>query len=74
MWQFWLVLSGIFFIIEIMTVGFLTFWFSIGALITMIVSLFCSNVVIQTIVFLITSVIFLFATKPFVQKFIRRRC
>ena len=74
MWQIWLVISGLFFAIEIATVGFLTFWFAIGALIALIVSLFIDNIVIQTLVFLATSVILLFATKPFVQKFIRRRC
>ena len=43
MWQFWIILAGIFFIIEMATVGFLVFWFGIGSLIAMIVSLFTSN-------------------------------
>ena len=38
MWQFWLIASGIFFIVEIITVGFLVFWLGIAALITMCVS------------------------------------
>ena len=74
MWQIWLVISALFMAIEIVTVGFLTFWFSIGAIIALIVSLFTDNIIIQTLVFLATSVILLFATKPFVQKFIRSRC
>ena len=32
MWQIWLIIAGICLIIEIMTVGFLIFWFAIGAL------------------------------------------
>lgn len=69
MWQIWLIIAGICLIIEIMTVGFLVFWFAIGALITMIVSFFTSNLIIQTSVFVITSTILIFTTKPFVKKF-----
>ena len=69
MWQVWLIIAGLFFIGEIATVGFLIFWFGIGALIAMIVSLFTTNIIIQTTVFLISSTILIFATKPFVKKF-----
>lgn len=68
MWQFWLILSGIFFVIEIATVGFLVFWFAIGALFAMIVSLFTSNIAIQTTVFVVSSTILLFFTRKFVNK------
>jgi membrane protein implicated in regulation of membrane protease activity len=68
MWQFWLILAGIFFIIEIITVGFLVFWFAIGALIAMIISLFIKNFVVQASIFVISSAILLFVTKPFVAK------
>ncbi len=71
MWQVWLIISGVFFIMEIMTVGFLVFWFAIGALITAIVSLFTNNLIIQTAVFVITSTLLLFLTKPFVKKISR---
>ena len=70
MWQIWLIIAGIFFVGEIFTVGFLLFWFGIGALIALITSLITSNVIIQTVVFLISSVILLFATKPLVNKFL----
>ena len=69
MWQFWLIASGIFFIAEIITVGFLIFWLGIGALITMIVSFFTSNLIIQTTVFVISSTILIFARRPFINKF-----
>lgn len=36
MWQFWLILAGLFLILEIITVGFLVFWFSVGALVAMV--------------------------------------
>ena len=69
MWKLWLIISGFFFIIEIFTVGFLVFWFGVGALITMIVSIFVDNIIVQGTVFLITSSILLFATRPFVNQF-----
>ncbi len=52
-----------------MTVGFLIFWFAIGALLAMVVSLFTDNIILQTSVFVLSSTILIFATKPFVKKF-----
>lgn len=69
MWQFWLILSGIFFVIEMATVGFLVFWFGIGALLAMIVSIFTTNLAIQTAVFVFSSTLLLFFTRPFVNRF-----
>ena len=69
MWQIWLIVAGVCLIAEIITVGFLIFWFAIGALLAMIVSFFTTNIVIQTAVFVISSSILIFATKPFVKKF-----
>lgn len=68
MWQIWLIISGVFFVVEMMTVGFLVFWFAIGALFAMVTSLFTDNLIIQTAVFVISSTILLFLTKPFVKK------
>lgn len=72
MWQFWIIIAGLFFVIEMATVGFLVFWFGIGALITMFVSLFTSNIAIQTAVFVCSSTILLFFTRPFVNKFAKK--
>lgn len=68
MWQFWLILSGIFLIIEIFNVSFLIFWFSLGALVAMAVSFVIHNIIIQAAIFLVTSTVLLFATRPFVNK------
>ena len=72
MWQFWLIASGVFFIAEIMTVGFLVFWLGVSALITMCVSFFTDNLLIQGTVFVICSAILILATKPFVKKFVNK--
>ena len=73
MWQYWLIASGAFFIGEILTVGFLLFWFGIACLLAMVVSFFTSNIIIQMVVFLVSSVILILSTKPFVKKFINKK-
>ena len=70
MWQWWAIVAGIFFILEIITVGFLVFWIAIGALIAMIVSLFISDIIVQCAIFVISSALLIFLTKPFVNKFV----
>lgn len=69
MWYVWLILAGVFVIGEVLTSGFLIFWLSLGSLIAMVVSFFTDNIIIQTTVFLISSVILILATKPLVKKF-----
>ena len=73
MWQFWLIASGIFFIAEIITTGFLVFWLGIAGLITMCVSFFTDNLMIQASVFVILSAVLILATKPFVKKFVNKK-
>lgn len=73
MWQIWLIIAGFCLILEIMTVGFFIFWFAIGALLAMLTSLFTSNLIIQTSVFVLSSTILIFVTKPFVQKFLNNK-
>lgn len=73
MWQFWLIAAGVFFVCEMLTVGFLIFWLGIGSLLAMIVSLFTDNLIIQTAVFVISSVLLIFLTKPFIEKFVTKK-
>ena len=69
MWPVWLIIAGVCFIIEMMTVGFFVFWFGIGALLTMIISLiFPDNLILQTSIFIISSTLLIFCTKPLVKK------
>ena len=72
MWQMWLIASGVFFIIEIFTVGFLIFWLGVGALFAMLISFLTSNIIIQTAVFVISSGLLIFATKPLVNKITKK--
>lgn len=72
MWQIWLIAAGIFFIGEIFTAGFLIFWLGFGALLAMLVSFFTSNIIIQMTVFVLSSGLLIFATKPLVNKIAKK--
>ena len=73
MWYIWLIIAGISFIAEIFTTGFLVFWFGIGALISMVVSFFCpGDYFLQTSIFVITSTLLIFLTKPLVNRFTKK--
>ena len=68
MWQIWLIISGLFFIGEIITVGFLVFWLSIGSLIAMVVSIFAPDaIILQTSIFVISSGDLYLLNMPFVD-------
>ena len=73
MWQIWIIIAGVCLVGEILTTGFLIFWLSIGALLAMIVSFFVDSILVQTAVFVISSTILIFATKPFVKKFAKTK-
>ena len=70
MWYIWLIAAGIFFIIEIATTGFLIFWLGIGSLLAMCTSFITDSLLIQTAVFVISSVILIPLTKPLIHKYI----
>ena len=71
MWVFWLIAAGIFFIIEMATIGFLVFWLGIGALLAMVTSFITDSILIQAIVFVVSSTLLLIFTRPLVNKFIK---
>ncbi len=71
MWKFWVIMSGLFLILESITTGFLVFWFSIGSVFAMIVSFFTDNIIIQATTFIISSTILIFATRKFVNIFFK---
>lgn len=70
MWYLWLIAAGIFFIAEIATTGFLIFWLGIGALFAMCASFITNSVLIQTAIFVVSSVALIPLTKPIINKYI----
>ena len=73
MWSIWLIAAGVFFVVEIATTGFLVFWLGVASLISMLASFITSNIIIQTIVFVISSCILIPLTKPLADKFISKK-
>ena len=69
MWYIWLIAAGIFFVVEIATVGFLIFWLGVGAILAMIASFITDNILIQTAIFVISSSLLIPLTKPLVNKY-----
>ena len=71
MWVFWLIAAGVFFIIEMATIGFLVFWLGIGAILAMVTTFITDSIYIQALVFVVTSTLLLIFTRPLVDKFIK---
>ena len=69
MWLVWLIIAGVLFIGEILTVGFLLLWFAIAAVVAMLVSFITTNIFIQILVFVIVSVILIIFTRPILTKY-----
>lgn len=67
-WQFWLIVAGICFIIEIITVGFLIFWLAIAALVVALLSLFIHNFIAQSAIFICLSSVLILFTRSFAKK------
>ena len=71
MWYIWLIAAGVFFVSEMATEGFLICWLGAGAILAMLTSFICNNVFIQTLVFVVSSVLLILLTKPLVNKYMK---
>ena len=67
---FWLGMMVVLCIIELATMGLTTIWFAAGALAACIVALIQGNIWIQTIVFLLVSILLLIFTRPVAVKYL----
>lgn len=66
----WLVLFVTFLVVEVITVGLTSIWFAVGALFALVAAGLEANVVIQIILFVVSSIILMIATKPFLSKYL----
>ena len=65
----WLIVAVVFAIAELMTTSLTLVWFSIGALVLMVLSMFIENIIIQIVLFAVISITLLIVfTKYFVNK------
>ena len=65
----WFIAFVVLLLIELVTVNLVTIWFAIGAVAAIITTIFTDSILIQSIVFVVVSVIALLITKPLIKKF-----
>ena len=71
--MYWLVIALAFFVIEMITFGLTTIWFSGGALIGALLAFFGVPLWSQIAAFVVVSLILLFLTRPLAVKYVNRR-
>ncbi|MDI9493148.1 MAG: NfeD family protein [Bacillota bacterium] len=64
----WIVIAVIFAIIEALTMGLTTIWFTIGGVAASFASIAGASVLVQVIVFLCVSIVLLYFTRPLAEK------
>lgn len=66
---FWLIVAVVFAVIEGLTMGLTTIWFTGGAIVALVVSLLGAGVPVQVVAFLVVSILLLILTrKIFIKK------
>ena len=73
MFYIWLSIVVLLAIIEILTVNLVSIWFVISGILSMITSLFITNVTIQITIFVIFGVLFMLLTKTTVKKIVPKK-
>lgn len=67
-WAIWLILAGVFFLIEIISITFFMFWPGIGAVLAAFTSLLGFSFPVQVVVFAISTTLMIIFMKPLVKK------
>lgn len=69
----WLIVAGVFCIIEAMTVSLVSIWMAIAAAVTAVVACIGGNILTQIIFFLLLSVLLILATIPLAKRLHNRK-
>lgn len=69
---FWLAALVVFLVFEIITLGLTSIWFAGGALAAFVAAELAANPIIQSLAFLIVSLLLLFTVRPFASKYFNR--
>ena len=69
---FWLIVVVVMAVIEIITLGLTTIWFAGGALAAFIASMLGANLLVQSILFVVVSVVLLAVTRPLAVEFFNK--
>lgn len=73
LWAIWLILCGIFLLIEIFNISFLLIWPGIGSFFAFIASILGAPIEIQIAVFAISTTLMIIFMKPLVKKFFKNK-
>lgn len=68
----WLIIAIVLAIVELSTMGLVTIWFAIGAVVSMIFALLGGNIWVQLISFIVVSTVILVAVRPLAEKYVNR--
>ena len=66
----WLIAAIVLAVIELSTMGLVTIWFAIGAVVAMIAAIIGAGLLAQLILFVIVSLIVLVAARPLAEKYV----
>lgn len=69
---FWLIVFIVSLAAEIATLGLVSIWFTVAALVSFILAVFGVNLWIQIVVFFIVSILLLLSIRPFASRFINK--
>lgn len=72
-WALWLILCGVFLLIEIFNVSFLLIWPGIGAFFAFIANILGFNMTVQIGVFVITTTLMIIFMKPLTKKLFKNK-
>jgi membrane protein implicated in regulation of membrane protease activity len=64
----WIAIAVFFAVIEAVTMGLTTIWFTIGGVAACVASIAGASVLVQVIVFLLVSIVLLYFTRPLAEK------
>ena len=64
----WLIIIIVLSLLEIVTSQLVSIWFVLAAVVALIVSLFCSSVIVQILVFVVSTLILLICTRPLIRR------
>lgn len=67
----WLIASAVMFLMEIFTISFLLFFPAVGAFFAFLCAIFGASLTVQTIVFIISSILMILFIRPIVTKFFK---
>lgn len=70
---YWLIISVVLIVIEIITLGLTTIWFAVGALFAALLAFIGIGLVGQIFMFVIVSVVLFVVTRPLAMKYLNKR-